>query len=66
MYLGVFQETKVTKGIYARALSRYQVVTSEAPIMHSICVAVFYRKVDHFTLEALHLHGAKVVIFHLA
>ena len=50
-------------GIYTRNLGGYQVVASELPSHHSGGVAVFYCEVEHFTLEALRLHGPKVVIF---
>ena len=40
--LGVFQETKFTKGIYRRESSEYNVVVSEEPSAHSDGVTVFY------------------------
>ena len=42
MDLGVFQETKVTKGIYTREYSGHKVVASEALRAHRGGVAVFY------------------------
>ena len=42
MDLGVFQETKVTKGIYTQEYSGYKVVASEALRAHRGGVAVFY------------------------
>ena len=63
--LGVFQETKVTGGVFARDSSRYLVTKTEAPSLYSDSVAVFYRKSEHFFLEALSLHNLNVVRFHL-
>ena len=40
--LRVFQETKVTEGIYMWEYSRYMVVESEAPSTHSRGIAMFY------------------------
>ena len=42
MDLGVFQETKVTKGIYTREYSGYKLVASEELRSHRGGVAVFY------------------------
>ena len=39
---------------------------TEAPISHRSGVTVFYRKVGHFTLEALCLHVPNVVSFQMA
>ena len=63
--VGVFQETKVTKGIYTQELSIYRVVASEAPSEHSGGVSMFYRAAEHFYVETLRLHGANVVIFQI-
>ena len=41
MDLGIFQETKVTDGIYTRGLAGYSVVATDAPTQHHGGVAVF-------------------------
>ena len=64
--LGIFQENKVTAGIYTWGSSGYRVVASEAPSAHSGGVAVFYCLAENFSVEALQLHGAKVARFQLA
>ena len=40
--LRVFQETKVTGGIYTQESRGYRVVASEAPSAHSGGIVVFY------------------------
>ena len=65
MDLGLFQETKIRKRIYMRESSGYRVVDMEAPSAHSSGVAVFYRVVEHFSVEELHNYGANVVSFQL-
>ena len=64
--LGVFQETKVNKGIYTRELSGYQVVASEASSAHSGSVTVFFCAAEHFSVDGLSLHGINVVSFQMA
>ena len=64
--MGVFQETKVTKCMYAWELSGYRVVASEAPSVQSGGIAVFFREAEHFSMEALQLYGANVIRFYLA
>ena len=66
MELGVFQETKLTKLIYTFQSSGYTVVATEALRAHSGGVAVFYRAVEPFFVEALHTYRANIVSFQLA
>ena len=66
MNLGVLQETKLKKCIYTRDSSSYKVVATDAPITHSVGVAIFYRTADHFSVEAFQVHGANVISFQLA
>ena len=40
--LGIFQETKVTDGIYTRGSAGYSVVATDAPSRHCGGVEVFY------------------------
>ena len=65
MDLRVFQETKVTRGIYTQESSGYMVVATEATSAHSSAGAVFYIAADHFSMEALQTYGANFFIFHL-
>ena len=51
MYLGIFQETKVTDGIYTNRSAGYSVVTTNAPSRHCGGVAVFYRPALYFAVE---------------
>ena len=66
MDLGVFQETKVTKGIYTWKSSGYKVEATEAPSVHSGGVTIFYRVAEHFSMEELQIYRANVVRFQLA
>ena len=65
MNLGVLQETKLKKCIYTRDSSSYKVVATDAPITHSVGVAIFYRTADHFSVEVFQSHRANVVSFQL-
>ena len=53
MDLGIFQETKVTDGIYTRGSAGYSVVATDAPSRHHGGVAVFHRTALHFAVEAV-------------
>ena len=46
--LGVFQEKKFTRGIYARELGGYRVLATKEPRSHRGGVAVFYHEADNF------------------
>ena len=61
MDLGVFQETKVTDGIYTCGLAGYSVVATDAPSRHHGGVAVFYRPAPYFVVEAIQQFGPNVV-----
>ena len=50
MDLDIFQETKVTDGIYTCGSAGYSVVATDAPIRHCGGVAVFYRTAPHFAV----------------
>ena len=43
MDLSIFQETKLTGGVYTRGSAGYSVVATEAPSQHRCRVAEFYR-----------------------
>ena len=66
MDLGIFQETKVTDGIYTRGSAGYSVVATDAPSRHRGGVAVFCRPAPHFAVEAVHKFGPNVAGFQLA
>ena len=53
MDLGIFQETKVTYGIYTRGSVGYILVTIDVPSRHHSGVAVFHRPAPHFAVEAV-------------
>ena len=64
--LGIFQETKVTDGIYTRGLAGYIVVATDATSRHRYGVAVFYRTALNFAVEAIRQFGPNVVSFQMA
>ena len=43
MDLGIFQETKLTGGVYNRGSDGYSVIATDAPIQQRGGVAMFYR-----------------------
>ena len=51
--LDVFKKKNVTGGIYARQLSGYWFIVTEAPSLHCGGVAVLYCEAGNFTLEEL-------------
>ena len=53
MDLGIFQENKLTDGIYTRGLAGYSVVATDAPSRHRGGVAVFHRPAPHFAVEVV-------------
>ena len=63
MDLGIFQETKCTDGIYTRESARYRVVATDAPIRHRGGVALFYRPLPMFKVEAIREYGPNVLSF---
>ena len=64
--LGIFQETKVTDGIYTRGLVGYSVVAIDATSRHRGGVSVFYWPAPHFAVEAVRRFGTNVVGFQMA
>ena len=65
MDLGIFQETKVTDGIYNRRSAGYIVDATYVPSQHRGGVGVFYRPEPHFALEAVQQFGPNIVGFYL-
>ena len=66
MDLGIFQEKKITEGIYTRESAGYYVVATDAPSRHRGGVALFYRPSPLFAVEAVRQFGPNVLIFQLA
>ena len=63
---GIFQEAKVTDGIYTRGSAGYSVVATDTLSRHRGGVAVFHRPAPHFAVEAVQKFGSNVVGFQLA
>ena len=66
MDVGVFQETNLTDGIYTQGAASYRVVTTLAPSIHRVNVALLYRYSPNFTVEAIHQFGANIIAFQMA
>ena len=61
MDVGVFQDTKLTEGIYTRKSDGYKVVAMLAPIRQQGGVALFYWDSPVFAVKAIHQFGANVI-----
>ena len=66
MDLGIFQETKLTDGIYTHGSAGYSVFAMDAPSRHRGGVLIFHRPVPHFAVEAVQQFGPNVIVFQLA
>ena len=66
MDLGIFQDTKLTDGIYTRGSARYSVVATDAPSQDRGGVAIFHWPAPHFAAEAVRKLGPNVIGFQLA
>ena len=64
--VGVFQNTKLTQGIYTRKSSGYKVVATLAPIRHQGKIALLYRESPNFTVEAIQQFSAIFITCQLA
>ena len=62
----VFQETKVTVGIYTPESSGYSMVALEALSAHRGSITMFCRAAEQLSVEALQLYGTNIVGFQLA
>ena len=49
--MGIFQETKITDGVYTRASAGYRVVATDAPSRNSGGITMFYREEVGFAVE---------------
>ena len=61
MDVRVFQETKLTEGIYMRKSARYKIVASTAPSRHCGGATLFYWDYPNFAGEAICQFGANVI-----
>ena len=61
----VFQETKLTEGIYTRKSSGYKVVATPAPSQHQGGVAFLYRYYPAFAVKAIRQFGANGIAYQL-
>ena len=66
MVLGIFQETKLTDGVYTRGSAGYSVIATDAPIRHRGGVALFSLSEPHFVVEAVEKFGPNVLGLQLA
>ena len=61
----VFQETKLTEGIYSLFLAGYKAVAMPAPIRHQDSVKIFYWESPVFAVEAIRQFGVNVIVFRM-
>jgi hypothetical protein len=61
--LGIFQETKITDGIYTRMSSGYSVVASNAGSVHQGGIALFWRPNKSYEVEDWRVRGPNVLSF---
>jgi hypothetical protein len=61
--IGIFQETKITGGIYTRSLSGYSFVASDAPSVHQGGIALFWRPNKSYEVEDWRVRGPNVLSF---
>ena len=66
MDLGIFQETKLTNGIYTCGSAGYSVVVTDTPSRHRGSVVIFHWPAPHFEVEAVQQFGPNVIGFQLA
>jgi hypothetical protein len=61
--IGIFQETKVTGGIYTRMSSGYSVVASNAASVHHGGIALFWQPNKSYEVEDWRVRGPNVLLF---
>ena len=66
MDLGTLKETKITGGVYAQESVGFFVFALDMPSRHCRGLALFYKELLRFAVEAHHHHVPKVVSFQLA
>ena len=62
----VFQETKLTDGIYTRGLARYRVVATPAPILHCGSITLFCWYSPAFAFKEISQFGDNIIACQLA
>ena len=65
MDVGIFQETKVTDGIYTCGSDGYSIDSTDIPSRPFGGVEVFYQPAPYFAVEAVRQFGPNVVGFQL-
>ena len=65
MDMGIFQETKITNGVYTRGLAGYSVVATDTPSRHRGRVAVFFWPSPSFAVEAVQQFGPNAFGFQM-
>ena len=65
MNLGIFQEKKLTNGIYTRGLEGYRFFAMAAPRRHPGGVAILYCCSQYVAVEAVQTFGPNIVGFHM-
>ena len=65
MNLGIFQEKKITNGIYTCSLEGYSVFAMDAPRRHPVGVAILYCRSPYVAVEAVQTFGPNVFGFQL-
>ena len=66
MDLGIFQETKCTDWIYTHESAGYRVVATDQPSRHRGGVALFYRPLPLFKVEAIREYGPNILSLEVA
>ena len=66
MHLVIFQETKLTDGVYTHGSAGYSVIATEAPIRNHSGVAVFYHPSPRYAVEDIQKFGPNIIGFQLA
>ena len=65
MDLGIYQETKLTGGVYTRGSAGYIVVATDTLSRHCGGVAVFYQPSPRYAVEEIQQFGPHVVGFQM-
>ena len=63
--LGLLQETKIMYGVYRRESAGFHVVLLDTLRLHRRSVALFYKELLRFAVEADQEHGQKIIRFQL-
>ena len=63
--LGLLKNINITDGVYAQESAGFFLIALEAPICHHGGVALFYKYLSCFSVEAHQHHGPPVTIFQM-